>query len=311
MPTDLSPLLDEDVIRVRDRSDFELPFSRGIMATSLLATGVPTHEAYSVAKQIARTLKQEGVREVGADELAGIAADELANGPGEVFAQRYRAWRYAKQLGRPLVVCLSGVSGVGKSTIATRLALRLGINRVLTTDAIREVLRTVIPTAVLPELHVSSFERVPAALAGDADGFALQMRAVSAACTAVAQRLVTEGRNVILEGVHLEPGAVQRELRARGEKAIVVERLLTLDDEGVHAARLDKRRRDQPGRKGARHLRHLPDIRDLQARLRDVAGQRGVPEHDILHPEDLTQSVVDEVTGILHTHPQPALAVTT
>ena len=45
-------------------------------------------------------------------------------------------------------------------SLTTQLAVRLDITRVVTTDAIRDVLRTVVPVNVLPELHQSTFEVV-------------------------------------------------------------------------------------------------------------------------------------------------------
>ncbi len=297
MPIDLNPLPDAPIVHVRSRSDTELPFSKGILATSLLATGMRTEEAYHVATVIGRTLVGRGLTEIRSGELAELVAETIASGPGPTFAKRYVAWRRTRRSGRPIVIALAGVSGVGKSTIAARLGLRLGISRVLTTDVIREVLRTVVPTTVLPELHVSSFERseVPA-IADPEDGFALQMRAVHAGSLAVAQRLVAEGHDVILEGVHVEPGAMRRGLEMAGSNAIVIERLLTLEDVVAHEARLVKRRRDAPARRGARHLEHLHRIRDLQDRLQGIARSEGVREHDVLAPGGLTAGIVDEIT---------------
>ena len=45
-----------ETIIVQDRRENRLPFSRGIMATSLLATGVPTEEAYRLSSTIQRHL---------------------------------------------------------------------------------------------------------------------------------------------------------------------------------------------------------------------------------------------------------------
>ena len=44
-----------------------------------------------------------------------------------------------RRLARPLIILLGGPTGAGKSTVATMLASRLGITRVIPTDAIREV----------------------------------------------------------------------------------------------------------------------------------------------------------------------------
>ena len=72
--------------------------------------------------------------------------------------ERLRRWRDLEALGRPLVVLIGGATGVGKSTIATELAARLGITRVSSTDFIRQILRSVVSEAIAPELSRSSFE---------------------------------------------------------------------------------------------------------------------------------------------------------
>ncbi len=297
MPSDLSIRPSRRLVRVRDRAGVGLPFSKGIMATSILATGLPTDEAYSIAADIERALQDRQLDRIEADELAGIAGAAIDRAAGAACSERYVAWRRVKRTGQPLVVCLSGAPGVGKSALATRLALRLGVNHVVTTDAIREVLRTVIPPAVLPELHVSTYEGVQ----GDVDGaplpgsFTIQARAVGAATAAVASRLATESRSVILEGVHLFPGAMRRILSTQKPGPVVVELLLTLGNVDRHRVHLMRRRRREPGRNGDRHLTHLQVIRTLQDHLRSLARESGVAEYDIEHPEDLTQTIVDQV----------------
>ena len=54
---------------------------------------------------------------------------------------RFLMFQRLDRLDRPLIVMLSGTTGVGKSTLATMLAGRLGITRVIATDVIRQVLR--------------------------------------------------------------------------------------------------------------------------------------------------------------------------
>lgn len=309
MPRDFAVDTQHQLIQVHEGSGAGLPFSRGIMATSILATGLETSVAYRIAADIHQRLLDQGVRGLPAQDLADIAVERIDAMAGSAAAARYRAWRKARRTGRPIVLCLSGAAGVGKSTFATRLALRLGIHRVVPTDAIREVLRTVIPDTVLPELHRSTYESradengvdpgdVRTADGEAADSFLRQARAVSAATAAVAHRLVTERRSVILEGVHLLPGDVAARFETTSSEAIVVERLLTLDDVEHHRAQLLRRARTEPGRDGQRHLDHLRRIRNQQAELRRLAARAGVAEHDITHPEDLTQRIVDDIVEL-------------
>ncbi len=145
---------------VVDRLGNTLPFSKGILATSILATGIETPRAYEVARTIQDRLVREQTDRIDSDALTLVTAQQIEQLVSKEIADSYMLWRKARRIGRPIIISTLGSSGVGKSTLATRLALRLGINRVVTTDAIREVLRTVIPASVLPELHVSSYEAI-------------------------------------------------------------------------------------------------------------------------------------------------------
>ncbi len=208
MPADLRD--GDPRIIVHDRSGARLPYSRGIMATSLLATGVHTEEAYRLASLIQARLLHHDRHDVDARELLDLALVTLAEeADAHEVSERWLAWRRAKRSGRPIVVVLGGAPGSGKSTLATRLAVRLDVTRVITTDAIREVLRVVVPDAVLPELHSSTFDIIDVADPHGPTrfaGFDRQCSAVVQATGAVASRLATEHRSMIIEGVHLARG---------------------------------------------------------------------------------------------------------
>jgi 2-phosphoglycerate kinase len=102
---------------------------------------------------------------------------------------------------------------------------------------------------------------------------------------------------MILEGVHVWPGRVRNELEAQGADATVLEVFLHLDDEENHRSRLRRRAEHEPGRRGDRSLRGFSTIRRLQEALRRMARSAGVIEHDVSHPEDLTQTIVDQIVG--------------
>ena len=281
---------------VTDRYGNELPFSKGILATSILATGAETPKAYDIAETVQRHLFDHRVTRIESAELTQLTAEKIAEALSQPFADRYLMWRKARQIGRPIIVSLLGTSGVGKSTLATRLALRLGINRVVTTDALREVLRTVIPSSVLPELHVSSYEAIKKDFAeSQAAIYQRQAHAVASASVAVAKRYVTERRNALFEGVHLLPGSLRTPLLSLPEKPIVVEILLVLADPNLHNRRLLHRQISEPGRDGGRHLARFEVIRSLQDTMQTLAARAGTRVFDIGSDEDLTQQIVKEI----------------
>lgn len=63
MPADLTP--DDATLMITNRRSDVLPYSRGILATSLLATGIPTEEAYRLALPVQRELHIDDAIEQG------------------------------------------------------------------------------------------------------------------------------------------------------------------------------------------------------------------------------------------------------
>jgi 2-phosphoglycerate kinase len=301
MPTDLAP---DPRIVVHDRTGARLPYSRGIMATSLLATGLPTEEAYQLASHIQARLLQHDRSDVDAHELVEIAQsalDEHASTPG--VSQRWMAWRSAKRSGRPIIVVLGGAPGVGKSTIASRLAIRLDVTRVITTDAIREVLRLVVPAIVLPELHSSTYELIDNTTVGppqalDFSRFDRQCESVGHAAAAVAARLASENRSMVLEGVHLLPGQLRKDLEHHPANPIVIERLITIEHGAQHGQNLTARSATEPLRDGARHLDRFDIIRSIHDHLTSCAVSAEVRTVDAYAAHELTQEIVDEIAAL-------------
>ncbi|HSM33447.1 MAG TPA: AAA family ATPase [Anaerolineae bacterium] len=293
MPRDLVP--DDRHLVVHDRAGARLPFSRGIMATSLLATGLPTAEAHRMATLLSEALRADEIQEIEADELVARAHALLAEQQGATVAARWLAWRHAKRVRRPVVISICGAPGVGKSTVATRLAVRLEITRIVTTDTIREVLRTVIPRAVLPELHASSYELVELEATMPFAGFDRQGAAVAAATDAVVGRLCTEQRSTLVEGIHVPPGYLSRTAAAHPTGPVIIERLIIEPDEDTHRERLLHRSLAEPQRGGERSLSHFRVIRAIQDHLVEQARAGGVPIIDPTGLADLTQSIVDEI----------------
>lgn len=302
MPRDLLP--EDSHLVVHDRADSRLPFSRGIMATSLLATGLATSEAYVLATALYEELRADGRREIEADDLVERASAMLEQRAGPVVASRWRAWRHAKRVQRPIVLAIAGAPGVGKSTIATRLAMRLDITRIVTTDTIREVLRTVIPDTVLPELHASSFQLIDLDASDPFAGFDRQSSSVAAATSAVVTRLCVEQRSSVVEGIHATPGYLTRAISTHPTNPVVIERLITEPDAGLHRERLTHRARTEPLRGGQRGLAEFPTIRAIQDHLVEAAREHGVEVVEPTGLGDLTQSVVDEIVSATQADPE-------
>ena len=135
-----------------------LPYSKGLMASQVMVTGLSPFRAYQVAEEIEERLRERGSTSLTTDELSQLALEVLTETAGDRYAKNFLRWREVEKLDVPLVILIGGATGVGKSTIATQLAARLGIVRFVATDAIREVMRSMFSPELMPTLHTSSFE---------------------------------------------------------------------------------------------------------------------------------------------------------
>ena len=190
-----------------------LPYSKGLMASSIMATGLPPARAFHVAERIEDRLRQRGVPEITRAELSELAREVLVEEVGRRYADSFAKWQVVNRIDRPLIILIGGATGVGKSTVATQLAARLGITRIIPTDAIREVMRSMFSEELMPTLHTSSFDAdhlVRHPLPRNADpviiGYREQAAAVAVGAQALVRRAVAENTDLILEGAHLVPG---------------------------------------------------------------------------------------------------------
>lgn len=240
-----------------------LPYSKGLMAQALSASGLAPDRAWDLAREIERRLVDGGQPTIDVAGLRAQAEDVLGEWEGEGAVRRYRDWQRLDRLERPLIVLLGGAPGVGKSTLATRLAHRLGITRVIATDVIRQVLRAFFTEEAMPSVHHSAFEL-------DAHGFAEQAELVGTGVAAIVERACLERTPIVLEGVHAVPGALAPALQTR---CVSVEALLVVGDERLHRGHFSLRGAARPA---DRYHARFDEIRDLQGRLEQRAREAGV-----------------------------------
>jgi 2-phosphoglycerate kinase len=260
------------------------------MAQSLSATGLSLERAFDLARVVERKLEERGVERIEAAELGDLTEEVLSEEEGAVSLRRFRHWRRLDTLERPLVVLIGGTTGVGKSTVATMLAGRLGINRVIATDVVRQVLRAFFTHEAMPSVHFSAFE------AGGVEGYGEQAAQVATGIAAIMQRASDEAKPVIVEGVHVVPGTVAPELRRR---CVVVEAMVVVPDADLHRGHFTHRPGSRPPE---RYLRRFEDIRVLQDHLTERARAEGVAVIENENADDtlaqLMQLVLDRVGRI-------------
>lgn len=199
---------------------------------------------------------------------------------------------------RTLFVLVGGATGVGKSSIAEALARKLDIVHVATTDVVREILRWALQEVHTSPLHVSTFEAesVPDDPTGNGDaliaGFLQQAGVVLGGVRALLHRAAVEGRDTIIEGVHLVPGELDHLTES---EAVVVPLVVAVDDVDAHRSYLVARSREASRRPPDRYLSHFGEIRRIHDELVRRAHQCGVPT---VHSTDLERNVA-EAMGII------------
>jgi len=249
------------------------------MAQSIMATGLSPERSFALAAEIERRLTGAGAAEVELEHLRGIAEEVLTAEEGLDVVKRFRQWWRLRRLDRPLVVLIGGVTGVGKSTVATQLAGRLGITRVIATDQLRQVVRAFFSHDFMPAVHHSSFDVASALRTYGADesgtvaGFLRQAHDLAPGIDALVQRAVSEGTPIVLEGVHLLPEIPDVNLQ---KQAIAARVLLTVRDEQAHRAHFHARGLNTP-RRPDRYLEAFDRIRTLQDYLIERAEQESIP----------------------------------
>ena len=276
-----------------------LPYSKGLTASSLMATGLGPGRSYAVANEVEQELIALGVDRVAVEQLRDITLDILRREAGDEYADKFIKWQSVAELDIPLIILLGGATGVGKSTIATQLATRLGITRVVSTDAVRQVLRSAFTAEMFPTLYASSFDageavRQPIPHSGDRliIGFREQAAAVAVGAQALIDRAIEESTDIILEGAHLVPGFLES---IESEDAVIVPLLVTIEDEELHRSHFYLRAREPRGRSGDRYLAAFKKIRRIQKYMINSAMMRSVPivEHDDL--DNTLSKIIDQV----------------
>jgi 2-phosphoglycerate kinase len=274
------------------------PYSKGLMARALMRVGVSAVRAYEIARRVEQDLVARKEDTVTMGRLQEIAVEVLGEGEGEKTAGRLQRYRDLEELDLPIIVLIGGATGTGKSTVATEVAYRLGINRVTSTDFVRQTLRAFFSPEFMPSIHYSSFEAGKGLRSAEEEevdpllhGFLDQTRNVLVGVNAAIERSLAEGWSTVLEGVHLVPGML-----APIENALVVQCVLAIDSEEAHASHFWIRDIASDGARSLdKYLERLSDIRYLQDYIVERAEKDGVPVIRNNDREGATSAVMELV----------------
>ncbi len=298
----------DDLVVVSERG---VPFSKGLMAQAFMATGLAPERAYSVAAAVERSLKRSGSTAVTRRQLQSIARRTLGQVEGDLLIERIGQWQSLRHNEVPVVILIGGATGVGKSTLATQLAHRLGVTRVASTDMVRQVMRAFFARDLMPTIHASSFDagqpvRLPGPSSSELSraGFVEQTKAVSVGVGALVDRSVTEAHSVVIEGVHIVPGFLDL---SRWPEALVVQFVLAVSDRDRHRGHFAFREYETGGiRTLRRYVEHFAQIRRIQKYIIACAQEQGVPVVENESLDVCVKEVLERILAAVGEYRRPA-----
>lgn len=178
------------------------------------------------------------------------------------------------------IILISGATGVGTTSVALAIARQKGILYVVGTDSIREAARQLVPYAINPFLHKSSYlagksrryEAKPEDVKKEkiVRGFKTQSSAVKICIDGIINRYTKEDSPVIIEGINLIPGDYGK-LNESGNATHI---LVDLENEALHYERLQRRIQTVPTRSNS-YLENFREIRWLRDYLvREAIGNK-------------------------------------
>ena len=291
------------------RGGHSVPFSKGLLATTLTATGLPPERAYTVALDVEWQLFQSADSEVSVEQLRAMVESVLAESEGGLYLDRYRKWNRLAREDRPVIILIGGATGVGKSTIAAQLADRLGMVRIIATDSIREVMRAFFSLTLMPAIHYSSFQadravRIPLGEGLDSHlvGFMEQVEMINVGVGAVLDRAVKERTGMLIEGVHIVPGMLGNaaNLDKPTDQALILPMVVAVKDRELHQSHFLVREQETSGRRAVeRYLEGFEEIRKIQDFILERADAEGTLVVDNVSIDDTVGTVVDALYDLI------------
>ncbi len=283
------------------------PFSKGLLAQSLLAASVDSSDAFDVAREIEFDLLRQGRRQISRHELRRAAYEKMLRRFGPRAASRFLIWREFQEPEKPVIILLGGSSGVGKTSLALEVARRLGISRVLSTDSIRQVMRLMLSPELVPAIHASSFDahRFIPQNAGAKDpghgdvvqGFIAQASVVSVGARAMIERAIDESTSMILDGVSLVPGLIDLEVYT-GDAHIIYLVVARMDEDSFRNHFIARERR-QLHRNASRYVENLVGILKIQEQFLELADRYNIPIVDNVTIDGSVMLVIRHVVETL------------
>ncbi|MGY5876655.1 MAG: hypothetical protein RTU30_12985 [Candidatus Thorarchaeota archaeon] len=205
-------------MRVRNE-DGVVPYPLAILRGRLRLSGCTVAVASVILHNVIQNLspveghplEEELVRKVRQDLVNFDDGRGLRTYRFDVLTE-YESLRRSNPDIQPVVLVIEGASATGKSMVVLELMAILGVTRFVSTDSIRQILRATSSEQEQPELFCHTYQAHkhrqsgPENLSPVVRGFIAQYELLEPSLKETTSRIVDEGAEAIIEGVHLIPG---------------------------------------------------------------------------------------------------------
>ncbi|MBY9001717.1 MAG: hypothetical protein KGD64_12440, partial [Candidatus Heimdallarchaeota archaeon] len=192
---------------------------------------------------------------------------------------------------------------VGKSTLSRKIAGDLGIQHVIGTDVVRDVLRKVLSVEVMPELHspsYSAYKTLRPIYSSRFEevilGFENHSKYVNLGVEAVLSRAATESVSIIIEGEHLLPALFDETILS---KPNVLYMTISVPDPLLHKENLSS----QYTQEKEELVKHFDDIRKIHEHIVNETQLRKLSVVETsreVNPLDIVRKlVVDKIVSMV------------
>ncbi|MHA2357242.1 MAG: ATP cone domain-containing protein [Candidatus Heimdallarchaeaceae archaeon] len=252
-------------------------FSKGLLAKKLELFGLPLSEGYEFSLQVFNELVKKGNNEIQKEDLDNIVIQLLKEKYTPKLAKEYSLVEKWRESSTPLWLLIAGAIGVGKSTLSRKIAGDLGIQHVIGTGVVREILRKILSPDVMPELHSQSYTAYQSLRPIYSSrfeevilGFENHSKFVNIGLDAVLSRADTESVSIVVEGEHLLPAFFDETIL---QKPNVLYLTIAVPDPSLHKDNLSA----QYTKEKEELLSHFEDIRKIHEHLVNETKVRKLP----------------------------------
>ena len=204
------------------RIDFHghsLPYPLQVLRSKLLLSGISRLSSEEVINEVLREFAFDNKMPAPTEfELNRLALSHIDNEDARrkfSTVLKYEARRCSQDPVAPIAVAIAGASATGKSMIALELVGVLAATRYISTDTIRQVLRSTLSRDDSPELFCHTYQahevlREKHSVSNKyVAGFLAQTSIMDPTLRKMTERLIDEGATAVIEGVHLVPGSLK------------------------------------------------------------------------------------------------------